>query len=96
MIRDRKLKYFLEQCKYYAKKYELEEEDLQAEAWLRIKENERKINKKYIQLRIEAVACDLRKAELRHKCLLERVQLVEYMGKETEWAEHTEKEPHQE
>jgi len=82
MIRDRKLKYFLEQCKYYAKKYGLETEDLQAEAWLRIKENERKINKRYIQLRIEAVAIDLRKAELRQKCLLEKVQLVEYTEKD--------------
>lgn len=90
------MRYFLQQCKYYAKKYGLEEEDLISEAWLRIKENERKINKRYIQLRVESVACDLRKSELRHKCLLERLRLVECMEKETEWAEHTEKEPHQE
>lgn len=81
MIRSRKMKYFLDQCKYYAKKYELEEEDLVAEAWLRITENERKINKKYIQLRVESVAIDLRKAELRQQCLLEKVRLVEYIEK---------------
>lgn len=90
MIRSRKMKYFLEQCKYYAKKYRLEEEDLISEAWLRIKENERKINKKYIQLRIEAVACDLRKAELRQQCLQERLRLVEYMEK-VEWVEQEKK-----
>ena len=90
MIRSRKMKYFLEQCKYYAKKYRLEEEDLISEAWLRIKENERKINKKYIQLRVEAVACDLRKAELRQQCLQEKLQLVEYMEK-AEWVEQEKK-----
>ena len=78
--------YFLETCKYYAGRYGIDKDDLISEAWLRIKENERKINKKYIQLRIESVALDLRRSELRQQCLLERVRTVEYM-ENNEWAE---------
>lgn len=90
MIRKRKLNYFIEQCGYYARKYGLEKEDLIAEAWLRIKENERKINKKYIQLRVECVAIDLRKAELKHQGLQDKLRMVEYMEK-VEWVEQEKK-----
>ena len=78
--------YFLETCKYYAERYGIDKDDLINEAWLRITENERKINKKYIQLRIESVALDLRRSELRRQCLLERVRTVEYV-ENNQWAE---------
>ena len=68
------LVYLKKQAIYYGRIYGIDSDDLFSESYLRLNK-EKNINKKYIQLRVQSVAIDMLRKNIRYNTLIEKIKM---------------------
>jgi hypothetical protein len=68
------LDYLKKQAAYFGRIYEIDSDDLFSESWIRLSK-EKSINKKYIQLRVQSVAIDMLRKNIRYNTLIEKIKM---------------------
>lgn len=68
------LGYLKKQATYFGRIYGIDSDDLFSESWIRLSK-EKNINKKYIQLRVQSVAIDMLRKNIRYNTLIEKIKM---------------------